>query len=182
MAAIEVSHCWQWHWIQQTTFWHRQTEAEKLKFEHYYYIFCICLLPLHHIMWDGVEILCDAQVYVRRAYTAYELSCLQHDQLEGGLCIVKFMFLLPSSHPNRFVSMGFMVKYSFSIDFSITCCPALFQDMINFNFWLNNFETFPTSLNVIVSMQIALIESFLNCIESFKAEDKIRISFKWPWS
>ena len=43
------------------------------------------------------------QVYVRRAYIAYELSCVQHHQLEGGLCVVEFNFLLPSSHPNRFV-------------------------------------------------------------------------------
>ena len=40
---------------------------------------------------------------MRRAYIAYELSCVQHHQLEGGLCVVEFNFLLPSSHPNRFV-------------------------------------------------------------------------------
>ena len=44
-----------------------------------------------------------SKVYVRRAYIAYELSCVQHHQLEGGLCVVEFNFLLPSSHPNRFV-------------------------------------------------------------------------------
>jgi len=41
------------------------------------------------------------EVYVRRAYIAYELSCLQHHELRDKLCVVEFMFLLPSSHPNR---------------------------------------------------------------------------------
>ncbi|CAD5117425.1 DgyrCDS6195 [Dimorphilus gyrociliatus] len=42
------------------------------------------------------------EVYVRRAYIAYDLNCIQHDLLKGDLCIVEFQFLLPSSHPNRF--------------------------------------------------------------------------------
>ncbi len=43
------------------------------------------------------------QVYVRRAYIAYDLSCVKHEQIggSGGLCVVEFNFLLPSSHPNR---------------------------------------------------------------------------------
>jgi len=41
------------------------------------------------------------EVYVRRAYTSYELTCLQHQELYGNMCIVQFQFLLPSSHPNR---------------------------------------------------------------------------------
>ncbi|XP_068249206.1 acetyl-CoA carboxylase isoform X1 [Palaemon carinicauda] len=41
------------------------------------------------------------EVYVRRAYISYELTCLQHKELYGGVCIVFFQFLLPSSHPNR---------------------------------------------------------------------------------
>ncbi|CAL4061242.1 unnamed protein product, partial [Meganyctiphanes norvegica] len=40
-------------------------------------------------------------VYVRRAYISYELTCLQHKELYGGVCVVFFQFLLPSSHPNR---------------------------------------------------------------------------------
>lgn len=42
------------------------------------------------------------QVYVRRAYIAYELNSLQHHQLQGGTCVVDFQFMLPSSHPNRY--------------------------------------------------------------------------------
>lgn len=42
-----------------------------------------------------------SQVYVRRAYIAYELNSLQHRQLTDGTCVVEFQFMLPSSHPNR---------------------------------------------------------------------------------
>uniref|UniRef100_A0A670ZXV3 acetyl-CoA carboxylase n=1 Tax=Pseudonaja textilis TaxID=8673 RepID=A0A670ZXV3_PSETE len=41
------------------------------------------------------------EVYVRRAYIAYELNSLQHRQLLDGTCVVEFQFMLPSSHPNR---------------------------------------------------------------------------------
>ncbi|XP_064627568.1 acetyl-CoA carboxylase-like isoform X4 [Lineus longissimus] len=41
------------------------------------------------------------EVYVRRAYIAYELTCLQHNEI-GDLYLVEFHFLLPTSHPNRF--------------------------------------------------------------------------------
>ncbi|XP_032823616.2 acetyl-CoA carboxylase 1 isoform X2 [Petromyzon marinus] len=41
------------------------------------------------------------EVYVRRAYIAYELNSLQHQQFIDGTCIVEFQFMLPSSHPNR---------------------------------------------------------------------------------
>ncbi|KAL3204962.1 hypothetical protein MRX96_041085 [Rhipicephalus microplus] len=41
------------------------------------------------------------EVYVRRAYVSYDLTCLQHLQLPSGICAAQFQFLLPSSHPNR---------------------------------------------------------------------------------
>lgn len=41
------------------------------------------------------------EVYVRRAYISYDLTCLQHHEMLNGLCVVQFQFLLPSSHPNR---------------------------------------------------------------------------------
>ncbi|GCB65673.1 hypothetical protein scyTo_0007767 [Scyliorhinus torazame] len=41
------------------------------------------------------------EVYVRRAYIAYELNSVQHHQLHNGVCVVDFQFMLPSSHPNR---------------------------------------------------------------------------------
>ena len=41
------------------------------------------------------------QVYVRRSYTAYDVTCVQHEELEGGMPVVQWQFLLPLSHPNR---------------------------------------------------------------------------------
>ncbi|GIY74925.1 acetyl-CoA carboxylase [Caerostris extrusa] len=41
------------------------------------------------------------EVYVRRAYISYELTCLRHERLISGTCAALFQFLLPSSHPNR---------------------------------------------------------------------------------
>uniref|UniRef100_A0A8C9FBM1 acetyl-CoA carboxylase n=1 Tax=Pavo cristatus TaxID=9049 RepID=A0A8C9FBM1_PAVCR len=40
-------------------------------------------------------------VYVRRAYIAYELNSVQHRQLKDNTCVVEFQFMLPTSHPNR---------------------------------------------------------------------------------
>ncbi|XP_041352027.1 acetyl-CoA carboxylase-like isoform X1 [Gigantopelta aegis] len=47
------------------------------------------------------------EVYVRRAYIAYELHCLQHFVSESNLCVVEFRFLLPRSHPNRLMVTRF---------------------------------------------------------------------------
>ncbi|XP_013400503.1 acetyl-CoA carboxylase isoform X2 [Lingula anatina] len=46
------------------------------------------------------------EVYVRRAYIAYDLSCVQHSQMRDGTCIVDFKFFLPTSHPNRYKYMS----------------------------------------------------------------------------
>lgn len=41
------------------------------------------------------------EVYVRRAYIAYGLYCLQHRTIGAGKRVLQFQFSLPSSHPNR---------------------------------------------------------------------------------
>ncbi len=41
------------------------------------------------------------EVYVRRSYTAYDVTSVQHDELEG-VPIVQWQFLLPLTHPNRY--------------------------------------------------------------------------------
>eukprot|EP00069_Balaena_mysticetus_P020536 bmy_02870T0 len=41
-----------------------------------------------------------SNVYVRRAYIAYELNSVQHRQLKDNTCVVEFQFMLPTSHPN----------------------------------------------------------------------------------
>ena len=43
----------------------------------------------------------SVQVYVRRAYTAYEVISVQQDELADDVTIVEWQFLLPQSHPNR---------------------------------------------------------------------------------
>lgn len=41
------------------------------------------------------------EVYVRRAFISYELTCVQHQRLTYGQSAVHFQFILPQSHPNR---------------------------------------------------------------------------------
>ncbi|KAK7108725.1 hypothetical protein V1264_016404 [Littorina saxatilis] len=47
------------------------------------------------------------EVYIRRAYVAYELHSLQHSCLNEGTSVVEFRFLLPRSHPNRMMVTRF---------------------------------------------------------------------------
>lgn len=58
---------------------------------------------LHDFFYHTNRLVCNAalEVYVRRAYTSYEITCLQHLELSGEVPLVHFQFLLPSSHPNR---------------------------------------------------------------------------------
>uniref|UniRef100_A0A671V4E8 acetyl-CoA carboxylase n=1 Tax=Sparus aurata TaxID=8175 RepID=A0A671V4E8_SPAAU len=50
------------------------------------------------------------EVYVRRAYIAYELNSVQHRQLRDNTCVVEFQFMLPTSHPNskKSSSLGYL--------------------------------------------------------------------------
>jgi len=41
------------------------------------------------------------EVYIRRAFISYGVTCLQHQRLPLGQACVHFQFLLPQSHPNR---------------------------------------------------------------------------------
>lgn len=42
------------------------------------------------------------EVYVRRAYIAYELNCFKHHEVKANeIYAVEYQFTLPSSHPNR---------------------------------------------------------------------------------
>lgn len=58
---------------------------------------------LHDFFFHTNKAVCNAslEVYVRRAYISYELTCLQLLELSGEISLVHFQFLLPSSHPNR---------------------------------------------------------------------------------
>ncbi|XP_039717703.1 acetyl-CoA carboxylase 2 isoform X1 [Pteropus medius] len=59
------------------------------------------VLPTFFYHTNKVVCMASLEVYVRRAYIAYELNSLQHRQLPDGTCVVEFQFMLPSSHPNR---------------------------------------------------------------------------------
>uniref|UniRef100_UPI00358EE22F acetyl-CoA carboxylase-like isoform X2 n=1 Tax=Myxine glutinosa TaxID=7769 RepID=UPI00358EE22F len=63
------------------------------------------VLPNFFFHSNQVVRMAALEVYVRRAYIAYELNSLQHQQLMDGTCIVEFQFMLPSSHPNRMSAM-----------------------------------------------------------------------------
>nr|XP_033475988.1 acetyl-CoA carboxylase isoform X2 [Epinephelus lanceolatus] len=58
---------------------------------------------LPNFFYHTNQVVCMAalEVYVRRAYIAYELNSIQHHQLQDGTCAVDFQFMLPTSHPNR---------------------------------------------------------------------------------
>ncbi|XP_017756170.1 PREDICTED: acetyl-CoA carboxylase isoform X1 [Eufriesea mexicana] len=58
---------------------------------------------LHDFFYHSNRTVCNAalEVYVRRAYISYELTCLQHLELSGEVPLVHFQFLLPNNHPNR---------------------------------------------------------------------------------
>ena len=87
---------------------------------------------LHDFFYHSNRAVCNAalEVYVRRAYTSYELTCLQHLELSGEVPLVHFQFLLPTAHPNRIpidgngeVSSGIFVR---------TGCMAAFDSFDHF--------------------------------------------------
>lgn len=57
---------------------------------------------LHDFFYHMNRAVCNAalEVYVRRAYISYELTCLQHLELSGEMPLVYFQFVLPGNHPN----------------------------------------------------------------------------------
>eukprot|EP00105_Crassostrea_gigas_P046074 XP_019930222.1 PREDICTED: acetyl-CoA carboxylase-like [Crassostrea gigas] len=64
---------------------------------------------LQEFFWHSNNLVRSAalEVYVRRAYIAYEVNCLQHRELNGDMSMVEFKFLLPRSHPNRMMVMRY---------------------------------------------------------------------------
>ncbi|XP_078582269.1 acetyl-CoA carboxylase-like [Branchiostoma floridae x Branchiostoma japonicum] len=60
------------------------------------------VLPSFFYHTNRVVRMAALEVYVRRAYIAYEVMSLQHHQLSDETCAVEFQFMLPASHPNRF--------------------------------------------------------------------------------
>lgn len=67
---------------------------------------------LHDFFYHTNRAVCNAalEVYVRRAYTSYDISCLQHLELSGEIPIVHFQFTLPPSHPNRLIKLDAIME------------------------------------------------------------------------
>lgn len=88
---------------------------------------------LHDFFYHSNRAVCNAalEVYVRRAYTSYDLTCLQHLELSGEVPLVHFQFLLPSAHPNRskFNKDGFEEPVG---TFTRTGCMAAFDSFEHF--------------------------------------------------
>lgn len=87
---------------------------------------------LHDFFYHSNRAVCNAalEVYVRRAYTSYELTCLQHLELSGEVPLVHFQFLLPTAHPNRIPVDGNGDVSSGS--FMRTGCMAAFDSFDHF--------------------------------------------------
>lgn len=81
---------------------------------------------LHDFFYHSNRVVCNAalEVYVRRAYISYELTCLQHLELSGEIPLVHFQFMLPNNHPNR--QNQSLVNHR-------TGAMAAFQDLEQFN-------------------------------------------------
>ncbi|CAG9801571.1 unnamed protein product [Chironomus riparius] len=84
---------------------------------------------LHDFFYHTNRAVCNAalEVYVRRAYTSYDLTCLQHLELSGEVPLVHFQFLLPFAHPNRVTIDG-----TISSSFMRTGCMAAFDSFDHF--------------------------------------------------
>ncbi|XP_058168228.1 acetyl-CoA carboxylase [Anopheles ziemanni] len=89
---------------------------------------------LHDFFYHSNRAVCNAalEVYVRRAYTSYELTCLQHLELSGEVPLVHFQFLLPTAHPNRYNSEG-NDPDAIPDSFMRTGCMAAFDSFEHFN-------------------------------------------------
>lgn len=84
---------------------------------------------LHDFFYHTNRAVCNAalEVYVRRAYTSYDLTCLQHLELSGEVPLVHFQFLLPTAHPNRLAIDG-----TIATSFMRTGCMAAFDSFEHF--------------------------------------------------
>ncbi|XP_053683269.1 acetyl-CoA carboxylase isoform X3 [Sabethes cyaneus] len=90
---------------------------------------------LHDFFYHSNRAVCNAalEVYVRRAYTSYDLTCLQHLELSGEVPLVHFQFLLPTAHPNRYRQLTDGTEVDTIEDsFMRTGCMAAFDSFEHF--------------------------------------------------
>ncbi|ESN91710.1 hypothetical protein HELRODRAFT_70230, partial [Helobdella robusta] len=75
------------------------------------------------------------EVYIQRAYTAYEISYMHQIPTNTGHIVTEFMFLLPSTHPNRYCNSTTMIHpqplgLPRIASFSDDSMNNLFQDIV----------------------------------------------------
>lgn len=93
---------------------------------------------LHDFFYHSNRAVCNAalEVYIRRSYISYELTCLQHHKLSGELPLVYFQFLLPTAHPNRcflrFSAEKSETETIFTGSYMRTGCMAAFDSFEHF--------------------------------------------------
>lgn len=92
---------------------------------------------LHDFFYHSNRAVCNAalEVYVRRAYTSYDITCLQHLELSGEVPLVHFQFLLPPSHPNRLIKLDDIKEEEKAImfdSFQRTGCMSAFENFSHF--------------------------------------------------
>uniref|UniRef100_A0A3P9QGK0 acetyl-CoA carboxylase n=1 Tax=Poecilia reticulata TaxID=8081 RepID=A0A3P9QGK0_POERE len=134
---------------------------------------------LPNFFYHANQVVCMAalEVYVRRAYIAYELNSIQHHQLLDGTCAVDFQFMLPSSHPNRgssptlkhsIVSINLLMDGAFSPPCQRMGAMVAFQCFDDFK---RNFD------EVLSSFAEQLMEgaSFLESCSSFYEEENMKV-------
>uniref|UniRef100_A0A8C0HAB3 acetyl-CoA carboxylase n=1 Tax=Chelonoidis abingdonii TaxID=106734 RepID=A0A8C0HAB3_CHEAB len=92
------------------------------------------------------------EVYVRRAYIAYELNSVQHRQLKDNTCVVEFQFMLPTSHPNRSASVSDVL-----LDSSFTPPCQRMGGMVSFR----TFEEFIRLYKWNISLFVVVNNSFI---------------------
>uniref|UniRef100_A0A8C7N819 acetyl-CoA carboxylase n=1 Tax=Oncorhynchus kisutch TaxID=8019 RepID=A0A8C7N819_ONCKI len=87
------------------------------------------------------------EVYVRRAYIAYELNSVQHRQLKDNTCIVEFQFMLPTSHPNRYTHTHPLLVSDVLLDTSFTPPCQRMGAMVSFR----SFQEFTRNIKDVMS-------------------------------
>ncbi|XP_011499057.1 PREDICTED: acetyl-CoA carboxylase isoform X2 [Ceratosolen solmsi marchali] len=116
---------------------------------------------LHDFFYHSNRAVCNAalEVYVRRAYISYELTCLQHLELSGEIPLVHFQFLLPSNHPNR---------QSQSMVNQRTGAMAAFRDLSEFSRYADEVLDLLEDLSSVSSLSARVLEAVeaAGCSES----------------
>lgn len=147
---------------------------------------------LHDFFYHSNRAVCNAalEVYIRRSYISYELTCLQHQKLSGDLPLVYFQFLLPTAHPNR-CFMKFSAEKSetetiFTGSFMRTGCMAAFDSFEHFQQYsdeiLDFLEEALSTASSVSSKVMDAVEAADSASEHGRLSTSINVSLSDPIS